>query len=333
MKMKKAILVVVIVLLVSLVFLIFQSDSSVYTAEIDTTLRSMKKADLTLMVYTDIHHDPSKDEPHVLTEMTDVMAQLWEKGKFDALWNLGDLINGHNTTKVEAIEQIKEVEEAEIKVTKDAHRVAGNHDNNIQATYPSNAGYGPEEVLSSSELNTVLENTATSQTEHHSSLHPTDYYVDFDSIRVVCIAADDTTWTEETAEWLQDEALKTESQVLILAHVPTRPEWGFRNDVVHGELIESELHKFIASGGTIIAYIHGHDHGDMINDTGEWKEVAIGCARFQVPTSNGTEGMTFQDRHRGDATKLLFDVVSVDMEAREVRFARFGAGNDRVIKY
>lgn len=315
----------------------FVDKSFIYESEVVSTVHAVERAEpnLTLAIYTDIHHDPAKNEPHVISETMDCVAEIGKRVKIDALWNLGDLINGHTTTKEEAIGHIQEVLAEEYRVTANAHRIEGNHDNNIQATYEGNTGYGPEEVLSNEELNAVLENKKTSQTEHHSDLRPTDYYVDFPGheIRVICITAEETTWTEETAVWLRGEALKTEDAVLILAHIPTRPEWGFKNDVVGGELIEDELRAFVESGGTIIAYIHGHDHGDMISDAGEWKEVAIGCARFQVPTSNGTESMTFQERNKRDATKILFDVVCINTEKREVRFIRFGAGTDRVITY
>lgn len=317
-----------------ILFLLLSNRGFIYESEVVSTVRSIEKAEsnLTLAVYTDIHHDP-KYEVDPYKETMDCVAELMKRTRIDALWNLGDLINGHTTTKKEAVGQIQDVLAEENRVTSNAHRIAGNHDNNIQATYEANAGYSMEEVLSPEELNAVLANTTTSQTEHYSSLHPTDYYVDFEKIRVVCIAADDVTWTEETAEWLREEALKTEKEVIILSHIPTRPEWGFRNDVVGGDLIEEALWEFTGKGGTVVAYIYGHDHGDMVSDAGEWKEVAIGCARFQVPTSNGTEGMIFQQRNKDDETKILFDVVCINTEKKEVRFVRFGAGSDRVISY
>lgn len=326
----KLILGIILILLAS-GFIIFHPS---VPYEIYKTSRSVPKdSDFTLVIYTDIHHDPEKDELHPLKETMECVAKMMKLTRIDALWNLGDLINGHTTTKAEAIEQMNEVMAEENRVSENAHRVAGNHDNNIQATYSTNAGYGMGEMLSNSELNAVLENTATSQTEHHSALRPTDYYVDFPEIRVVCITAENTTWTEETAVWLKETALITTSQVLILAHCPTRPEWGFQNDIVNGELIETEIQRFTDNGGTIIAYIHGHDHGDMISDTGDWKEICIGCARFQEPKSNGTKGMTFPKRSKWNATKILFDVVSIDIEKREVHFIRFGAGEDWVIQY
>ena len=335
--MKKWIAIgVTITLALGVVALLILNQPFRYESEVASTVYAVQRAEpnLTLAIYTDIHHD-SEYEIDLYKETMECVAEVGKKTKIDALWNLGDLINGHTTTKAEAIDQIREVLDEENKITKDAHRIQGNHDNNIQATYEGNAGYGMEEVLTNVELNEVLENITTSQIEHHSQLRPTDYYVDFpeQDIRVVCITAEGTTWTEETATWLREEALKTDYQVLILAHCPTRPEWGFMSDVVNGETIEAEISNFIDRGGTVIAYIHGHDHGDMITDAGGWKEVAIGCARFQVPTSNGTEGMTFQDRKKNNATRILFDVVCINTEKREVRFIRFGAGEDRIVMY
>ncbi len=242
------------------------------------------------------------------------------------------MINGHGTTKKEAIEEIRTVIKKQNEVSPDFHNIIGNHDNNIHATW--NDPPLPEtEILTTEEVNNEFANHKTKQTEHHNKMRLTDYYVDFDSLRIICLSADDTTYKAETADWLCNNALQTNKEVLILSHIPTRPEWGFRNDIVNGEIIESALNEFVAKGGTIIAYIHGHDHGDMINDTGKWKEIAIGCARFQYPTSNGTEGMKYWQRNEKDETMLLFDIVSIDQETREVRFTRFGAGEDRIINY
>ena len=330
------VIVLLIFAIIAIVVLIILSQPSIYEGEVTSTVNAINKinSSLTLAIYTDIHHDP-KNEVDLYKETLECIGEVGRKTNIDALWNLGDIINGHTTTKDEAIVQIKEVTDIEDKITKDAHRIQGNHDNNTQATYESNAGYGAVEILTNEELNSVLENTNTTQTEYHSHLRSTDYYVDYDyvGIRVVCISAEDTTFLPETAEWLSSVAFKTDHQVLMLAHCPTRPEWGFKEDIQGGELIEDSLREFISSGGTIIAYIHGHDHGDMISDAGEWKEIAIGCARFQVPTSNGTPGMTFQDRRHGDATKFLFDIVCIDKEKRQVFFIRFGAGDDRVTSY
>ena len=143
----------------------------------------------------------------------------------------------------------------------------------------------------------------------------------------------------ETVSWLQNEALATGHEVLVLSHIPTRPEWGFRNDVSNGKAIENALSSFVATGGTVIAYIHGHDHGDIINtvtaDDGSFlfHEIGIGCARFSCSTANGTPGMKYRERNEDDETMILFDIVSIDQTNRIVYFTRVGAGDDREIRY
>ena len=57
----------------------------------------------------------------------------------------------------------------------------------------------------------------------------------------------------------------------------------------------------------------------------------IDCARFQLPTSNGTSGMTYQERNEKDGTLFLLDFIMVDQQIKTVRFIRFGTGEDREI--
>ncbi len=334
--MIKRALVFIAILLVLVLGAFFLLQGSKFDEEIKKTIDSVTPGNLTLAVYSDLHYDPSKKEPDALKPTMYCLKRIMKKCSVDALWNLGDLINGHNTTKVEALAQIKTVTDAENKITLNAHRIIGNHDNNVQSTYESNTGYGSEEILSLAEMNDALENA---ESEVHNPLRPTDYYVDFPTIRVVCLSADGTTWQTATAEWLLTDVLNTEREILVLSHIPTRPEWGFRNDVKNGEIIEDALKNFSSQGGTVIAHIHGHDHGDMvqqvIGDDGQvlWHSVAIGCARFQYPTSNGTNDMVFWHRNEKDATAVLFDIITIDQENQEVRFVRCGAGVDRMIKY
>ncbi len=333
--MRKILIAAGVVLIAGIIaFLVFSQKPSVYSSELDSTVASIKKANasLTLAVFTDIHHDPD-DKVNPLPDMTDCLQRLFSRCRIDALWNLGDLINGHNSTKEQATALLEEVIAAEKSVTKHYHNIEGNHDNNIQSTWEGSGSFPESVVLSNGELNAVLSNEG----EVHSSLRATDYYVDFPDrhIRVICVTADYTTFLPETAAWLRTTALKTDDAVLVFAHCPTRPEWGFKDDIVNGDLIEAALKAFVESGGTVIAYIHGHDHGDMIETAANlpWTGIAIGCARFQVPTSNGTKGMTYQDRRPDDASALLFDVICVDQENRQLHLIRFGAGQDRVISY
>ena len=313
--------------------LLFGGNGSVFTEEIEKTAAVVPEgAELKLIVFTDIHHDPAY-EVDPLKETLECAGKVGKKIGADAIWCLGDLINGHNSTKEEATALIREVIAEEEKTGIPFHNLEGNHDSNIQSTWDGSGGYGPEVVMGPEELAKVIGRPG----ETHSARRATDYWVDFEKqgIRVICLSADYTTFTEETATWLREEALQTDLDALVLSHCPTRPEWGFNGDIIGGELIEKELKAFCDRGGTVIALIHGHDHGDM-TETAEdlpWTGVAVGCARFSVPAGGATPGMTYAARNAEDATRVLFDTVCVDREKREVRLIRFGAGEDRVIHY
>ena len=105
-----------------------------------STLENHTASDLTLAIMTDMHYDPSKNEPSTVMQTCTTIRKIRDRLAgcglcIDALWNLGDFINGHNTTKEEACGQIGAVIAAQKEVIADYHNIAGNHDNNIQATY------------------------------------------------------------------------------------------------------------------------------------------------------------------------------------------------------
>lgn len=332
---KKAyqLLFIAIICLICVVFVVLNVNQRIFDDEVQATVKNaLADSDLSLIIFTDIHHDPAYEVDPLQETLANIGA-VGRQTSIDSVWCLGDMINGHNSTKEQAARLIREVIAEEVKTGLPFHNIEGNHDNNIQSSWEGSGGYGPEVVLSPEELKDILEQPG----EVHSDLRATDYYVDFEDagIRVICISADYTTFCEETAVWLRNVAFKTDKEVLVLSHCPTRPEWGFNHDIVNGEIIEAELKAFCDTGGTIIAFVHGHDHGDMIETAEDmpWTGVAIGCARFQVPAGGTTKGMTYVERNVDDETKILFDVVCIDKKKREVRFIRFGAGEDRVTNY
>ena len=327
-------------LLAAIMAVILGIHRTPFQDEINDTVNKISPDSFNLIVYTDVHHDRNQiDSVDPYTYMLDTVKTITDRVSIDAIWNLGDIINGFYTTKEEAIAEIRDVTSYEDQVSPNIHRIMGNHDNNIQATYDIYKGYPQSEVLTVSEMNAVLENTRSEQREVHNNARPTDYYVDYPDVRMVCLSADDTAFQPETVEWLHHEALETDHPVLFLAHIPTRPEWGFHQDVKGGEEIEQAIRSFISAGGTVLGYIHGHDHGDIINPVMDengntlWSEICVGCTRFHVPKSNGTPGMTFWPRDAGDETMLLFDVVCMDLKNRHLQLIRFGAGEDREIWY
>ena len=315
-------------------------DGTVFEAEVkssieatQTVLASSGKPMLTMAVFTDLHHDPKYANDPTIDMMANIKA-INDRLHFDAIMNLGDAIDGQYQTQYEAEGCLSEVVTDMYSISDRSHNLMGNHDDNVQSTWDSRGGEPASEQLTLLEINDAL--FKGSPNEVHNPNHITDYYMDYDeyNIRVICVGVNYTSYVSATQTWLTNVALQTDKNVLVYSHCATKPEWGYLNDISNGSYIETPLNNFIANGGTVIALIHGHTHGDMIETDASinFTEVAIGCAKFETPTS-GTVGITYQPRDADDYTKILFDIVCVDQTNREVHFIRCGAGSDRYISY
>lgn len=313
---------------------------TVYDAEVKSTIESAQTVlsasgtpMLTMAVFTDLHHDPKYANDPTKDMMANIKA-IFDRIHFDALMNLGDAIDGQFQTQYQAEGCLSEVVTDMYAITDRSHNLIGNHDDNVQSTWESRGGQPASERLSLLEINDVL--FKGSRHEIHNPNHITDYYVDYEAydIRVICIGVDYTTYNANTQTWLTNTALQTTHKVLVYSHCATKAQWGYNNDIQHGEYIETPLNNFVSGGGTVIALIHGHTHGDMIETDSSisFTEVAIGCAKFETLTS-GTTGITYQPRNADDHTKILFDLICVDQTNSKVHFVRCGAGTDREISY
>lgn len=317
-----------------------ENDELVYSAEIkssieavQTVLAASNQPMLTLAVFTDLHHDPKYPNDPTDAMFANINA-LNKRIHFDGLWNLGDSIDGQNQTQYEAEGCLSEVVTYMYKVTDRAHSLMGNHDDNVQSTWQTYGGLDASNRLTMLELNEVL--WKGSNKEVHNPNRWGDYYIDFEAydIRVICVSADYVDFKVATQNWLTNTALNTTHKVLVFSHCATKAEWGYMSDITNGDRIETPLNNFIANGGTVIALIHGHTHGDMIETdaSNRFTEVAIGCAKYETPSS-GTTGITYQPRNAHDYRKILFDIVCVDQTNRKLHFIRCGAGTDRYISY
>jgi UDP-2,3-diacylglucosamine pyrophosphatase LpxH len=267
--------------------------------------------------------------------MFGVISEMYNRLHFDAVINLGDAIDGQYQTQYEAETCLSDVITDMYDITTNrSHNLIGNHDDNVQSTWESRGGYPATERLTTLEIYDAL--FKGSANEVHNPNHLTDYYVDYDQygIRVICIGIDYVSYNSATQTWLANTALNTDKAVLVFSHCATKAKWGYNNDIQNGSYVEDPLNDFVTNGGTVLALIHGHTHGDMIETDSDisFTEVAIGCAKFETLTS-GTTGITYQPRNADDYTKILFDLVCIDQTNRKVHFIRCGAGSDRVISY
>lgn len=312
-----------------------------YSAEIENTVKAVQtimassaEPMLTMAVFTDLHSENASQPVNPTADMFKCIELLNKRLNFDAVWNLGDMVDGQYYTQYENEGYLAGIVGKMKAICAASYVVPGNHDDNEQATRDQYAGLDASERMTVLEMHNAVQKFSPGI--HCNPERYTDFYVDFEEygIRAICVTADYTTFTTQTRDWLSSTALDTENAVLVMAHQATKAKWGYNYDVVNGDYIETALSAFASGGGTIIGYIHGHTHGDMIetDESISWTEIAIGCAKFETLTS-GTEGITYQPRNANDYTKVLFDVVCVDKTNRKLHFVRCGAGADRVVTY
>ena len=329
------------------------NGGTVYEDEVDATVaavqaamyRNMNEAGentynhLLFAIFTDLHHDP-ENPMDPMKDMFANMKALHERLHFDAIFNLGDSIDGTYYDQATAEKYHAAVKTAARAITPNYYALEGNHDNNVQSTWESKGGFDASEKLTNMELHMVMQRGAPGA-NNMGYQRATDFMVDFSyRLRVICISAEYTTYQQDTVEFLLDALSDAGAEhipnVLLLSHCATRPELGFNNDISNGELVEAELEHYQQNGGVLVGHINGHTHGDIMlgiqTHAGGYKNISIGCAKFEK-LSGGTPGATYQPRNANDHTKVLFDVVLIDTAARTVDLIRFGAGDDRHYSY
>ena len=313
---------------------VYESELASTIEAYQTVLTASGVPMLTMPIFTDLHHDAKyTNDPTI--DMFANIKKLISYLHCDALCNLGDAIDGQNQTKLQAETALGEVINKMYSITDRSHNLEGNHDSNVQSTWEQYGGITGAK-LTLPELYDAL-NKGSENEVHDFTTRLTNYYMDFDqyNLRVICLGVNYVTFTEDTKTWLENVALDTDKPVIVLAHCPTRAEWGYNNDVQNGvAYVEAPLKAFVQNGGKVIVYIHGHTHGDKISTADDlpFAEVSIGCAKYET-LSSGTTGATYQARNANNYTKILFDLVCIDQTNEEVHFIRYGAGSDRYISY
>ncbi len=194
------------------------------------------------------------------------------------------------------------------------------------------------------------------------------YYVDDDKtkVRYICLDICNTpdyydetlkgahTFGQSQIDWLINEALQTEYDIIIDTHSILRPTItdeeekeknpNYRLEILNlildaykkgekltGTFYEDDLQVKVDAdfrdkkGGEVVAVMIGHFHKDYL------MQSASGIP--YIATANLLLAECHEPRNIGDETELLFDVVTVDRKARKITVTRIGSGKDRVVNY
>lgn len=298
-----------------------QSVKPCFHEEIRQTIASVKaqtmaEEDLKLIVLTDTHHVLNGPWPDTAKNIEAVVRAA----RPDAIIHLGDLTDGI-LPKEKTLRLADEVIQGLKKNDVPLYMTLGNHDANYFWNNP--------EVLS-------LEEQAKAYLDRDKPY----YYVDVKRRRLIFLSAYDNTnvhrygFLDEEVLWLAQVLRETDKQtkVMIFSHDAPLARLDYWSDTIYnGDSIIEILEKDHREKGRILCFIHGHTHGDYIYEGLSFPIVSIGCNKCEDFTDYKPEGAKTWARAFDEVSQDLWDYVLVSEERADVRFIRFGAGEDRSI--
>ena len=167
-----------------------------------------------------------------------------------------------------------------------------------------------------------------------------DRYIDSKDLRLIFLSSYDPQqeepcgFSKRTLRWLRYLLLKTpkEKKILLFSHMPPMGTLNYPGEALRNESrLLKILEKHQRRNGQIIAYIHGHVHADQVYTDAVFPIISIGCLKPEDYQNKKPEGSVTYPRQIGTASQELFDLMLVNKE--RIRFIRYGAGEDRTIRF
>lgn len=120
-------------------------------------------------------------------------------------------------------------------------------------------------------------------------------------------------------------------KLLVFSHVPPLPEIHVWSSVIrNGEKTLRLLERHHARHpGSVLGWIHGHNHADQVWSARAFPIVGIGCGKLESFQEHKPDGSVTWFRKKGERTQELWDVLVIRPEEGRLGFVRFGAGEDR----
>ena len=267
----------------------------------------------TFAILTDTHVTVNGTWPDTMESL----RQLHEHISFDGVIHLGDMTDGMVTRL--ATRHYASVVMNDIKALGSPFWMAlGNHDSNY--------------FKKNTDVFTIDE-----QRELYLNGQMPHYCVDLCGLRLIFLDSFDSRdelrygYSADCIGWL-DSALASMgkgSQAIIFSHLPPRARLQYWSKTLRGEKeLKDVTAKHIAK---ILAWINGHNHADGIDTAEGMPIISIGPAKCESFIAHKPKHMLTPERTLDTATQELFDILTVDLENKSLKFARFGAGYDKEI--
>lgn len=272
--------------------------------------------DLAFAVITDTHYVNNGTWERSAYNLQQVAARLPLCG----IIHLGDLTDG--ILPLARTKESVELVLADMRQTgQPVYLCCGNHDSNY---FRSNPEKMTEEEMSA----------------YYLGREKPYYYVDYPAqkIRILYLYSfdyreqvrygfhgEELVWVKETLG-----AMAEGWAALVCAHVPPLPEIHFWSDQIrNGEELLRILEEYHRAGKKILAYVHGHNHGEQIYRERLFPIVSLGCNKLEDFQDKKPAGSWTYSRQQGTVTEDLWDVMIVHGDHGGIDFVRFGAGEDK----
>lgn len=311
------------------------TPESYFTEEVSTTINSAMSAIdekcLVFAVLTDSHAD-TDIRINRMKQTADNIRAVGKTVSFDGIIHMGDILTGtqEGMPKATAMQYLQQNIDILKEIGLPLYVVSGNHDDNSEGNSSN-----PNNLISDADRYAVFGRFCDKDV--HRNGITGDFYKDFDSVEIRCIwlygIINDYTWTgfnQSQIDWISSVMSDAPSsyKFVVFSHFPTRAENNNNGGtVVRGTALEEAIAPY---ADRMIAFIHGHTHGDKIATSLPYPEISI-CCNFAVQaTQTLPEGAVAPERSRRTVTQDCWDVVIIK-ESGHINFVRFGAGSDRAV--
>ena len=244
--------------------------------------------------------------------------QLCQQIKPDGIIHLGDITDGMVTgdaTKHYAKIILNDLKNCGTPV----HIVPGNHDSNYFRSNPEPFSYEQQKNI-------------------YFNDNDPRHCIDLPSLRMIFLDSYDYIeelrygYSKECIKWLEEvlETTPDNKKVFIFSHLPPVARLQFWTKAIRGE---SEIKMLLKTHKEkLLGWINGHNHADRLDNDEGYPIISIANSKCEAFTEHKTEGFITPERSLNTVTQEAFDIMIINPEKETVKFIRFGAGKDRVIK-
>jgi predicted phosphodiesterase len=310
-----------------------RGTNPVFAEEIEETAKAVNALPgKKFLLLTDSHYTVNGTWEDTVSNMKKVA----ELAKLDGVIHLGDFTDGMVKKSVNReyvdrmLSDLGSIGELPLYVA------LGNHDSNY---FRSN----PEPFSEEEQFGLYLQDIYNREKKAPGETPALYYRIDFADIRLRCFFLHSHDYREKKrygfsdreTGWFEEELYRTPEhyRVIVFSHVPPLPEIHYwSKEIRNGEKLVQMLEEFQEkTHKRVLAWIHGHNHADAVYKGRSFPIVSIGCNKLEYFTDKKPEGSVTYERRAGTVSQDLWDVLVIPGEKDELRFVRFGAGEDRIV--